>query len=101
MINRFFLFQISIETILNQDEYSLKDLKSLEKLVIETKHETLNGNELQWPHLPMLNDLSLRGNCFDGLDEVKDDSHLSQFNHKFTLNFCRNFTQTWSITLLT
>lgn len=56
--------------IFNPNTYSLKDLKSLEKLKI-SENVQLNGHNIHWPLLPKLKELTLDGDFFKGLNQVK------------------------------
>lgn len=49
---------------MSPSKYSLKDLKNLEKLVIETDHFEQPQADWVWPDLPKLRELSLTGMCF-------------------------------------
>ncbi|XP_063696809.1 uncharacterized protein LOC134827876 [Culicoides brevitarsis] len=60
---------ISVNALVSQNDASLKDLKHLEKVIIETCELVNAVEELRWPELPNLHTLSLSGWCFQQFNE--------------------------------
>ncbi|XP_063701406.1 uncharacterized protein LOC134831580 [Culicoides brevitarsis] len=56
--------EISVETLFDLHNFSLKDLKSLESLSIKTKFENLYFFQPSWPSLPNLKSVNLQGEGF-------------------------------------
>ncbi|XP_063699373.1 uncharacterized protein LOC134829979 [Culicoides brevitarsis] len=60
---------ITIETLFNLNNISVKDLKLLESLSVQTKAENMSSSQLTWPTLPHLKKVSLSGDGFRYLEK--------------------------------
>ncbi|XP_063699868.1 uncharacterized protein LOC134830344 [Culicoides brevitarsis] len=75
--------KISVLTIFDLNHFSLKDLKFLEILAIETKPEILHSPQLSWPFLPDMKSVYFKGEGFRHLSEYFF-TQMAQLSPKIT-----------------
>ncbi|XP_063701912.1 uncharacterized protein LOC134831986 [Culicoides brevitarsis] len=93
---RFSASRISINTLFDRNNFSLKDLKLLESLSVQTKPEILFSAQLTWPSLPYLMIVDLKGEGFRYLDEsfyaqmAQNSPNIKEFEIYYNRNSVEN-----------